>query len=513
MLRKNRMVPSWGWTTLIASSASVNRALEMPEDRKEKENVLNAVGITVTTDLVPVPHPEDPYLHQIPSALLAIYKPLPLLLRAFIGFFTTCFVSSRSLLVKTMMEIVHTSSFLGFVGLPFRVLRWVIHNYSWARKELLLEFFKMFIHSVAIYTMATVLLQDFLPRYHPSRVTTAELISRFKTLPSRLSNYEFVSPESTYRVHYLKFEKDDIAQKNFIDLIHVNHGFGASSLSWLPVIPYLANAFNSTVVGHDAPGFGFTDRLKGDVSFYSVANSAAIGCSLVKNHIGDAINVGSSNTVVLMGHSMGSLTTLRMALRLSAVYPSMLLHLILVAPAVGFLKPTRIHGTTLNPKLRSVLRNIGRPFTRVATAVGCYGLKRLVGRPNFWRSGLRAAWGDPDRLSDSDVLRFQWHSIIQDWEYGLFQFSSAQTKSFDSISSDQELLDAVLKLPNVKSIHVIVGSKDQVVKPDRLQIFFQNYPEIPIHVMHGLGHDPFEENAEQFMTLVQSLLPVQPNST
>jgi pimeloyl-ACP methyl ester carboxylesterase len=507
------MVPSWGWTTLMASSASANRAIEISEEWEENRKVASPGGATETMECAPVPHPEDPNLYLIPNALSTVYKPLPILSRVAIGFLITCFVSSRSFLVKTMMEIVHTSSFIGFVGLPFRVLRSVIHNYSWARKELFLEFLKMLLHSIVIYTITTVLLQDLLPRYQPSRVTTEDLISKFRTLPSPLSNYARVSPEANYRVHYLKFEKDD-ARKKGIDLIHLNHGFGASSLSWLPVVPRLANAFNTTVVGHDAPGFGLTDRLKGNVSFYSVANSAAIGSSLVQNHIGDANKIGLSDyrTVVLMGHSMGSLTTLRMALRLSALIPSMQLHLILVAPAVGFLKPPKTRSIEMASKFRSVLKTIRRPFTRVATGIGCYGLKRLVGRPHFWRNGLRAVWGNSDRLSDSDVLRFQWHSIIQGWEYGLFQFSSAQTQSFDTISSEQELLDAVLKAPYVKSIQVIVGSKDPVVKPDRLQKFFQNYPEIPIHVMDGLGHDPFEEDAESFIKVVQSMLLLQPNA-
>jgi pimeloyl-ACP methyl ester carboxylesterase len=509
------MAPSCGWTTLMASSASANCALEMPEEWKENQNEANPVGISDTVECEPMTHPEDPYLHLIPSTLSAIYIPLPILLRVMISFLTACFVSSRSMLVKTMMDIVHTSSFLGFVGLPFRILRWAILNFSWARKELLLEFLKMLIHSIAMYTVATVLLQDFLPRYHPSRVTTEDLISKFGTLPSPLSNYALVLPELNYRVHYLKLESDDDSREKVIDLIHLNHGFGASSLSWLPVVPRLANKFNTTILGHDAPGFGLTDRLLGNVSFYSVANSAAIGTSLIQEHFGDADDRTSSDrrTVVLMGHSMGSLTTLQMALRLSAQNPMIQLHLILVAPAVGFVKPRRCHNIETNPKLSSFLRTIRRPFTRVGTEIGRYCLKRLVGRRHFWRNGLRTVWGNPDKLSESDVLRFQWHSIIQGWEYGLFYFASAQTQSFDTISSEHELLDAALKAPNVKSIQVIVGSKDPIVKPERLETFFQNYPEIPIHVMNGLGHDPFEEDAESFMKAVQSMLPLQPKAT
>lgn len=42
-------------------------------------------------------------------------------------------------------------------------------------------------------------------------------------------------------------------------VLHLNHGFGASALSWESVMPSLSRALG-TVVAHDTPGFGLTAR-------------------------------------------------------------------------------------------------------------------------------------------------------------------------------------------------------------------------------------------------------------
>jgi pimeloyl-ACP methyl ester carboxylesterase len=404
--------------------------------------------------------------------------------------------------------------------------------------------------SLVIYTVATTLLQDILPQYQPSRITTSELLSKYNMLPSRYSKYSTISPDLNYRVHYLKREAmashhsttatDTIGTTTTaVAAIHVNHGFGASSLSWLPTIPLLSRTFNTTVLGHDAPGFGWTDRSDDDVSHYTISNSATIGTLLVQEQVSGGGGGGSGSsgsttsptggnqtpTVVLIGHSLGSLTTLCMALQLTRWNPLLQLHVILVAPAVGLRKQTAPKAMTSNvttalqqqqqqqqqeQQPNNILRMVRRPLARLGTSVACYGLKRFVGRRNFWRNGLRAVWGHPHRVRDSDVVRFEWHSIVQGWEAGLIQFARVQASCgqslLDMYTSDQQLVDAVVNLPNLSSIHVMVGSKDRIVSPQNLEQFFRNYSSIQIQVMDGLGHDPFEENAGLFVEMVQSLL-------
>ena len=129
-----------------------------------------------------------------------------------------------------------------------------------------------------------------------------------------------------------------------------------------------------------------------------------------------------------------------------------------------------------------------------------------LSRKNSWKQGLQLAWGDPQRLSESDVLRFQWPSIGSGWERGLIQFSRAQSQPRDW--SDGELLAQVMAMEHTKVV-VIYGTADKVIKPDMIRSFFQSdtsFTSIPLIGMPGMGHDPFEEDPDGFVTIVEDLV-------
>lgn len=87
-------------------------------------------------------------------------------------------------------------------------------------------------------------------------------------------------------------------------------------------------------------------------------------------------------------------------------------------------------------------------------------------QPDFWRKGLiMAAWGDPKKLSNSDVLRFHWHSIGENWEQGLMDFPRARLKS--SVPRDHKILKQVVLERNIP-VSVVVGSKDRLALPNRI---------------------------------------------
>ena len=101
-------------------------------------------------------------------------------------------------------------------------------------------------------------------------------------------------------VHYLEYSNHasttgsgDEERGYAYDAIHFNHGFGASSLSWLPAIPSLTKRLNARVgLAHDAPGFGFTDRpttniMNEDTALtpYSSAGNAALGNAILMNRM------------------------------------------------------------------------------------------------------------------------------------------------------------------------------------------------------------------------------------
>jgi pimeloyl-ACP methyl ester carboxylesterase len=113
-------------------------------------------------------------------------------------------------------------------------------------------------------------------------------------------------------------------------------------------------------------------------------------------------------------------------------------------------------------------------------------------------------WGDPKKLSQSDVLRFQWPSIGSGWERGLLNFARAQASPGPQ-ETDAELLQKVLQLENT-TVSVICGSKDRVISPSMVRKFFQPYPQVRLVELEGLGHDPFEEDPELFLQTVEKLL-------
>jgi len=115
--------------------------------------------------------------------------------------------------------------------------------------------------------------------FGPSRVSIPYLLEK-GWLPSSLSKINTFQPQLTgtnqsistdfeekkynsilspLSVHYIQYENlrrtvEDPCLKEK-DMIYFNHGFGASSLSWLPSIPILVDRLNAKVgVCHDAPG-------------------------------------------------------------------------------------------------------------------------------------------------------------------------------------------------------------------------------------------------------------------
>ena len=114
-------------------------------------------------------------------------------------------------------------------------------------------------------------------------------------------------------------------------------------------------------------------------------------------------------------------------------------------------------------------------------------------------------WGDSKKLSESDVLRFQWPAIGKGWEDGLLTFTRAMSQT--PAMSDAELVESVLQKETNATISVILGSNDRVVSSKQVKKFFGPHSdEIRLVEMEGLGHDPFEEDPESFVRLVERLL-------
>ncbi|CAM9130941.1 unnamed protein product [Choristocarpus tenellus] len=160
------------------------------------------------------------------------------------------------------------------------------------------------------------------------------------------------------KVHYLRTEvavedEEDGGHHPTKSVLHLGHGFGASSLSWTPVLGSLSKAFRAVAVAHDTPGFGLTERpgLRGALNkLYSLDNNAVITAQLVQHEISkikesEELGAGGTNNqqasaqatspqppVFLMAHSMGCITSTTAALDPSL--DPLRTTLVLVAPAI-----------------------------------------------------------------------------------------------------------------------------------------------------------------------------------
>ena len=477
------------------------------------------------------PRADLPTLFNFPESVHPAYRPLPTPIRLGVAVLS-------ALLAAVSTYIKMARHILGGGGSSSAI----IDHMDWRRTVGL--FAKFALRALLIGTMATTAIQEAFLR--PSRIDTATLLekgwlpstlSRFDSIKTRCSSIPSLGNTNTDHlelgVHYLRYASANnyatSKRKQRFDVMHCNHGFGASSLSWLPALPALASRIGARVaLAHDAVGFGFTDRPKAsngkkeDLIPYSLAGSAAIGAKLITNELENDDPVGRDREgtkqkfVALFGHSMGCTTTLRMALELPR---STRKFIVLVAPALMLPSKTANTNTVaLKRTLKIHPRGRVRSFVDRLLAAGrqifvdtpfCYFLRRVVGKPNFWMTSLQSVvWGNPKDVSDADGLRFQWPSIGKKWERGLLAFSRSRLLNIDAYpGGDAALLSDVLDLPDTKVV-IVAGVSDKII-PARAGMSIAERFSLRFVPLPGLGHDPFEENPEEFVNLIETLLEEQ----
>ena len=312
------------FTTLMHGSVSAATATSGFDMDKSNEESIEIERLRPTAD--------EPNLLNIPSSINPEYQPLPFILKLLLGLV--------SILTSTRIHSITRTAMRTTIQQGSRKIS------SRFNMKLILTIFSSFF-------LSTTIVQDLF--YAPSRIA-ASTLSKNQWLPSTLSLYKNVHPEpgeennlnvdmKPLGVHYLKYDNTANFSDNTdfdykFDAIHFNHGFGASSLSWLPAIPSLVKKLGGKVgIAHDAPGFGFTDRppasgRKGGLVPYTSAGCAAIGNALISSHLRDSSGENEKKelkSVCLFGHSMGSATTLKMALSLPKDCKKTI---VLVAPAL-----------------------------------------------------------------------------------------------------------------------------------------------------------------------------------
>mmetsp|Transcript_24941 Transcript_24941/g.41345 ORF Transcript_24941/g.41345 Transcript_24941/m.41345 type:complete len:288 (-) Transcript_24941:189-1052(-) len=225
-------------------------------------NIVDA-SLLSQEDAVPVPRPDEPNIYSLPKGLNPIYRSLPLVVRLGLGV-----LSAWSAALTT------------FDG----KLVWLRPLMTAAKQQADTRKILSFIFKTCIiFLISNLALQEiFTP---PSRISTQDMITRY-FLPSKMSNYETVNlPDGrSLGVHSLQYDSPTVLSgTEKYSALYLNHGFGASSLSWLPVIPKLAKRLKiKKTLAHDAVGFGFTDRPE-NVTLYRTSFSSEIGLQVLKN--------------------------------------------------------------------------------------------------------------------------------------------------------------------------------------------------------------------------------------
>ncbi|CAB9507717.1 expressed unknown protein [Seminavis robusta] len=413
---------------------------------------------------------DEPNLYQIPPDLPPVYQPLP-----------TWLVASLAASVIWSFRTFNQTT-----------------NGEWSMFVMMIAL----VEAVAIGVLLKSVLEEIL--VPPIRISTRDLIREY-VLPSKFSKFESVKfklpaadrkahKSAVLGVHYQEYhQQKQRDQPSQFQSLYVNHGFGVSSLTWVPVLPILVERLRTQIgLGHDAVGFGFTDRASSDcLEAYTPTGSAAIGTALLQSK---APVVTNDKPVLLMGHSLGTLATLQMALSLPLETPKWV---VLVAPAVGMRPYIGRQNHLLQWLIKGLLSGL--------SVVWKYALKRLVGAKNFWRLAVEVVmWADPKLVLDADVLRVQWPAIGLGWEDGLVKYALAMT-TLPTTPTDQELVEQVVSLSNTV-VTVVCGPHDKLVSGPFVRKFFAPHgDDIRIVEMEGLAHNPMEEDVGRFVGLLEQL--------
>ena len=144
------------------------------------------------------------------------------------------------------------------------------------------------------------------------------------------------------------------------------------------------------------------------------------------------------NETILVGHSMGALTAIRLCLDLDPKTT----RLVLVSPAV--VAPTNAPSPSPSSSTRPRLNVIRRGCSALSSASGgprrwlMASMLRLFGMglilplhmlaysADFWRKGLGAAVFQPSTVDGAFVDRYRWPSLSKRWDRGMANFVTTQ---------------------------------------------------------------------------------------
>mmetsp|Transcript_1027 Transcript_1027/g.1787 ORF Transcript_1027/g.1787 Transcript_1027/m.1787 type:complete len:456 (-) Transcript_1027:502-1869(-) len=348
----------------------------------------------------------------------------------------------------------------------------------------------------------------FLATFYVTRMLIQELLLRPTQVahPYKPTQISAFSKNVSADLHYL-LQRPSVPSPSS-PIVHLSHGFGASSLSFIGVVPSLSFRLGGTVVASDAMGFGFSrypsSSPLSSVSDYSIDRSSELAFANLENVVGK----NNENPHLFVGHSMGAVQAMRMARKKKLEDMKCPVKVVLVSPAIAERQGRKVKGG--DKITNGLIRYICLPFVPLLSLF----LRRLVSTGKFWRNGLAMAWGDGKKLTQDSVNLYRYPSIATGWERGLLKFTAAQITGLGSFvgergrKGDGELLLSVCKVCD--EVVIVHGRKDRIV-PLKNSLKLKDWVEeeggkLEVVELSGVGHVAHEELEDDFVSICGEII-------
>ena len=281
-------------------------------------------------------------------------------------------------------------------------------------------------------------------------------------------------------------------------ILHCHHGFGSTCLSFEPFFSLLQKAdcpISVTATAHDCPGFGLTERPKGENGLYSLTTSGKIGWIISKRQSSIMMEGLSHSGLdtdppkrIYMGHSAGAIAAAREAIRLQREGQG-LDALILIAPAIYSLSlPNKTMGQLVKSTLykMSLVVNVAS-LLQVMRPLVVLIVRSLVRSNLFWTHGLGSAYHDQSKLTARMMENYRLASLVKGWEFGLCRFiESMLAHSF----IDPDLVTELSSL--TCPLFIIHGRQDKLVPLVNSSLLADKL-KCKLVILEDCGHSPQEE--------------------
>lgn len=273
--------------------------------------------------------------------------------------------------------------------------------------------------------------------------------------PEDAAEGEFCTLSNDWRIHFIS--------KGEGSPVVLLHGFMDTLQSWRGNVEELAKRHR--VIALDAPGFGSSERVRGQV--YSIKAQARV--------LAEFLDRQGVEKTALVGHSLGG----ALAAQFAYNFPWRVTRLVLVDAAVYL----RV------PRTTRLVGRIPRFLTR--GAIGIYSMNGAG-----IRASLKNAYGDARRVQEESVHVRTRASRVQGTAEALVSMIGSLH------DSDLPEAAAGLTMPTL----IVWGEKDPVLPLSHARRLQHELPDARLAIVAGAGHLPHEEMPEKMNQLLTGFL-------